>query len=281
MFSAKSVYYGLTQGASVSHFRDVWRARVPPKIKVFLWQLIWGKLPSSEQVAKRHGPSNGRCSLCGEMEDCNHIFFTCHMAGFMWAGVRELLHCEWNPGGIGDFIALAQGISGPLRSLVWFTFAAMAWSLWNIRNKLTIEGKLINNPTDAFYHMMLHMQSWRVLVRRRVRALLDEALEARESECASARDKPLNHLAGGRPSVVLLVGGLALAFFVAVHSPCSRIRDQDGRGRRRGPLRALELTPSTAYSAPGRVVELTLLEKLHVVKPTTSVDESALFASML
>jgi hypothetical protein len=30
-----------------------------------------------------------------------------------------------------------------------------------------------------------------------------------------------------------------------------------------------------------RVVELTLLEKLHVVKPTTSVDESALFASML
>jgi hypothetical protein len=178
MFSAKSVYYGLTQGASVSHFRDVWRARVPPKIKVFLWQLIRGKLPSSEQVAKRHGPSNGRCSLCGEMEDCNHIFFTCHMAGFMWAGVRELLHCEWNPGGIGDFIALAQGISGPLRSLVWFTFAAMAWSLWNIRNKLTIEGKLINNPTDAFYHMMLHMQSWRVLVRRRDRALLDEALEA-------------------------------------------------------------------------------------------------------
>jgi hypothetical protein len=100
------------------------------------------------------------------------------MAGFMWAGVRELLHCEWNPGGIGDFIALAQGISGPLRSLVWFTFAAMSWSLWNIRNNLTIEGKLINNPTDAFYHMMLHMQSWRVLVRRRDRALLDEALEA-------------------------------------------------------------------------------------------------------
>ncbi|KAK1663022.1 hypothetical protein QYE76_051181 [Lolium multiflorum] len=178
VFSAKSVYYGLTQGASVSHFRDVWRARVPPKIKVFLWQLIRGKLPSSEQVAKRQGPSNGRCSLCGEVEDCNHIFFTCHMAGFMWAGVRELLHCEWNPGGIGDFIALAQGISGPLRSLVWFTFAAMSWSLWNIRNKLTIEGKLINNPTDAFYHMMLHMQSWRVLVRRRDRALLDEALEA-------------------------------------------------------------------------------------------------------
>jgi hypothetical protein len=63
-------------------------------LKVFLWQLMRGKLPSSEQVAKRHGPYNGLCSLCGEIEDCNHIFFTCPMAIFMWAGVRELLHCD-------------------------------------------------------------------------------------------------------------------------------------------------------------------------------------------
>jgi hypothetical protein len=59
------------------------------------------------------------------------------MEGFMGAGVRELLQCDWNPAGIEDFIALSQDISGPLRSLVWFIFAAMCWSLWNIRNKLT------------------------------------------------------------------------------------------------------------------------------------------------
>jgi hypothetical protein len=97
------------------------------------------------------------------------------MARFMWAGVRELLHCDWNPAGAGDFIALAQGLAGPLRRLVWFTFATLSWSLWNIRNKLTIEGKMIGNPADAFYHMLIHMQSWRVLVRRRDRALLDVA----------------------------------------------------------------------------------------------------------
>jgi hypothetical protein len=30
----------------VKHFKEVWRMRVPPKIKIFLWQLIRGRLPS-------------------------------------------------------------------------------------------------------------------------------------------------------------------------------------------------------------------------------------------
>jgi hypothetical protein len=176
-FTAKSVYLALTQGASVTCFKEAWRTRVPPKIRVFLWQLIRGRLPSCDQVAKRHRPSDGRCALCQEVEDCNHIFFSCPIARMMWAGVRELLHCDWNPAGPGEFIAIAQGLYGPLRRLVWFTFAAQCWTLWTIRNKLTIEGKMIGNPADVFYQMLIHMQCWRVLVRQRDRAMLDAAVD--------------------------------------------------------------------------------------------------------
>jgi hypothetical protein len=176
-YTTNSVYLALTQGATVTCFKDAWRTRVPPKIRVFLWQLIRGRLPSAEQVAKRHGPSDGRCALCQEIEDCNHIFFSCPIAKLMWAGVRELLHCDWNPAGPGEFIAIAQGLYGPLRRLVWFTFAAMCWTLWNTRNKLVFEGKMIGNPADVFYHMIIHMQSWRVLVRQRDRAMLDVAVD--------------------------------------------------------------------------------------------------------
>jgi hypothetical protein len=161
----------------VTSFKDVWKTRVPPRIRIFLWQLIRGRLPSSDQVAKRMGPSNGLCSLCGDVEDCNHIFFTCPLAGFMWAGIRDILHCDWNPAGAGEFLAIAQGLLGPFRRLVWFTFAAQCWALWNIRNKLTIEGKLIGNPADALFQMSLHMQHWRVLVRPKDRDLLDVATD--------------------------------------------------------------------------------------------------------
>jgi hypothetical protein len=67
---------------SVTSFKDVWRTRVPPKIKMFHWQLMRGRLPSSEQVAKHMGPSNGLCSLWGVLEDCNHIFFFMPTCGF-------------------------------------------------------------------------------------------------------------------------------------------------------------------------------------------------------
>jgi hypothetical protein len=95
----------------------------------------------------------------------------------LFGGVRELLKCDWNPTGVSDFVALVQGLVGPLRRLVWFTFAAQCWSLWNIRNKLAIEGSVINSPADAIFKMSIYMQSWRVLVRRTDRNLLDSALD--------------------------------------------------------------------------------------------------------
>jgi hypothetical protein len=97
---------------------------------MFLWQLIRRRLPLGEQLLKRHGPSNGLCALCGawELGRLQPRFFTCPTARLMWAGVRDLLSCDWNPAGVGEFIALAQGLTNPLRRLTWFTFAALCWT---------------------------------------------------------------------------------------------------------------------------------------------------------
>jgi RsiW-degrading membrane proteinase PrsW (M82 family) len=79
----------------------------------------------------------------------------------MWAGVRELLHYDWNPVGAGDFMALAQGFSNSFRRIVWLTFAALCWTLWNTHNKLTIEGKAIAHPADVFFQISIYIQCWR------------------------------------------------------------------------------------------------------------------------
>jgi hypothetical protein len=41
-YSVNSLYFRLSLGAAVTHFDDVWKTRVPPKIKIFLWQLLRG-----------------------------------------------------------------------------------------------------------------------------------------------------------------------------------------------------------------------------------------------
>jgi hypothetical protein len=64
--------------------------RVPPKIKVFLWQMIRDILPYGVQLAKRGGPSDVQCALHGEREDCDHIYFNCSMAKFICGHERRI-----------------------------------------------------------------------------------------------------------------------------------------------------------------------------------------------
>jgi hypothetical protein len=57
---------------------------------------------------------------------------------------------DWeNPAGIWEFLAISQGLTGAFRRLVWFAFAMLCWTLWTVRNKLTIEGTVIGKPADA------------------------------------------------------------------------------------------------------------------------------------
>jgi hypothetical protein len=73
----------------------------------------------------------------------------------MWAAIREILHCDWNPAGAGEFLAIAQGLSGRYRRLVWFAFATQ----------------------------------WRMLVKSTDRCLLDAAMEEIKHLHSSLREQ--------------------------------------------------------------------------------------------
>lgn len=97
LFSTKSLYDRLATGEGQDELKALWKAKLPPKIKVFLWQLIRGRLPSGDQVQKRNGPGDGICPLCGVAEDLNHILFYCVSAQFMWSCFREVWGNDWYP----------------------------------------------------------------------------------------------------------------------------------------------------------------------------------------
>jgi hypothetical protein len=137
-YTVNSMYNKLSQGASVAHFKDLWAAKLPLKIKIFSWQLALGRLPSSDLIASHHGPASGRCALCNRLENVNHIFFSCSHARFMWSVVRQLLGCSWSPTSFAHFYAILTCFTGRPRRLLWMLFMAQSWALWLIRNKLTL-----------------------------------------------------------------------------------------------------------------------------------------------
>jgi RsiW-degrading membrane proteinase PrsW (M82 family) len=72
--------------------------------------------------------------------------------------------------------SVSQDLSGQYRRLVWFIFAAGCWALWNVRNKLNIEGSIIAKPANVLIKMLIYMHQCQKLVRSRDRGLLDAAM---------------------------------------------------------------------------------------------------------
>lgn len=127
-FTVSSLYHKLCQGTARKHYSELWRVAIPLKIRVFLWQLVRKRLPTNGNIQQRHGPSNGRCTLCDEHEDTNHMFFICPMAKFLWSAVRELLGCSWNPSCFADLYRQLQQCEGQSKRVLWICGAALCWT---------------------------------------------------------------------------------------------------------------------------------------------------------
>jgi hypothetical protein len=189
-FSVSSLYKKINQGPSLPHESLLWSAKLPLKIKIFLWQMAKGRLPSNEQINRRHGAVNGSCVLCGQSESVDHIFFVCDLVAFAWSGIREAFGVQWNPRTFQEFFAIVNSLAPGFKQAIWLLFAAQSWALWNIRNKITIEHKLSSHPADCIFKTSLFLQLWRLLLRSKLADKLDIMLELLRSLYLQSRASP-------------------------------------------------------------------------------------------
>lgn len=117
-------------GSPTSKFKDVWRAKVPLKIKIFMWQAIHGKLHAADQIHKCNGRGSDLRALCAAKEDTNPILFNCDPNILFWSCIRSWLDVNWSPSYFGDLWLLSSQLSGQKRCLFWFGFSAMCWVLY-------------------------------------------------------------------------------------------------------------------------------------------------------
>ena len=86
-FSVKSMYAALVNnGVSVS--QDIWRAKLPTKIKVFMWYLKNGVILTKDNLVRRNWHGDKSCAYCHVPETIQHLFFSCAHAKFLWRAVH-------------------------------------------------------------------------------------------------------------------------------------------------------------------------------------------------
>jgi hypothetical protein len=135
-FSVKSMYNDivLREGTPVNCW--AWKAKVPLKIKIFLWYLRNGVVLTKDNLVKRHWKGCTNCCFCTEHETIQHLFFDCPIAQLVWGSVCFTFGVKKPEGVEHLFGPWLRSFSSKQRNLVLIGLAAVCWTLWISRNDL-------------------------------------------------------------------------------------------------------------------------------------------------
>ena len=149
------------------------QSKLPMKIKVFMWLTFQDRLPTGGVLKKRNWKGEGRYVVCKVPETRDHIFFHCPLARFVWACAKEAFQWDRVPTSLQDFLEGWMPMGCVLYNPKMLTFVGLLWSLWNVRNKMTIEGVFIKTPAEVIFKFDSFLQKWRGLFRAADRGKMD------------------------------------------------------------------------------------------------------------
>ncbi|KAK2647643.1 hypothetical protein Ddye_015132 [Dipteronia dyeriana] len=142
----------------------LWLGCVPPKVEVFLWQLLKGRILVRD-VLYNFGmplPASTVCLLCEcESESINHLFLHCDWSWKLWSiaidrwgisSCRNYEFSEWMEG-------WSEMCHSKANKRVWFVlFDALCWMIWEYRNAVVFRGK------QAILSLVLNSVKFRVVL---------------------------------------------------------------------------------------------------------------------
>lgn len=149
LYSAKSVYATIMGGGKIrDRYAQVWKARVPPTVKIFGFLMLKNRLLTHDNMQHRSMYCAMQCVLCENcpIESEFHIFFLCPYVVHVWyilsnkAGVnlislKQDLNLTWEAS-IGNI--RSRGDQWKRKALP--LFLCTVWETWKQRNAKVFSG---------------------------------------------------------------------------------------------------------------------------------------------
>ena len=94
VFTVKSTYDRLFTNSVGEPFNRIWKAKLPYKIKIFLWLIENGTLLTKDNMVKRNWQGDPTCRFCENIESIQHLFFECPLARVVLEYCSHLTGCQ-------------------------------------------------------------------------------------------------------------------------------------------------------------------------------------------
>lgn len=75
----------------------IWNKFIPPSKSLVAWRLLYGRLPTEDELQKRGCTTVSVCCFCYQnQESMEHIFFHCSYARSLWSWLGSVINCNMN-----------------------------------------------------------------------------------------------------------------------------------------------------------------------------------------
>jgi hypothetical protein len=173
-FSVKNMYNDLVKRNGIHFNCCTWKAKIPLKIKIFLWYLRKGVILTKDNLAKRQWKGCTRCCFCNKQEIAQHLFFECPMAKLLWMtisitfGIRTPANC------INLFGPWLRSFSNKQRNQVLIGVAAFCWALWLCRNEVVFQRSNFKTILQVIFRGAFWIRSRSILSKEEERNILKQ-----------------------------------------------------------------------------------------------------------
>jgi hypothetical protein len=87
-FTVHSLYLALITNGTAHINKQLWRMKVPLKIKISMWYLRKEVVLTKDNLTKQNWGGSKQCSFCLRDETIQHLFFDYYYARFLWGLVQ-------------------------------------------------------------------------------------------------------------------------------------------------------------------------------------------------
>ncbi|XP_019166879.1 PREDICTED: uncharacterized protein LOC109162647 [Ipomoea nil] len=120
-------------------WNNIWKLRVPPKWRIFLWKALSNILPTITNLVRRRVEIPNICPACGDYEeDIMHILCTCIYARRVWNVSRLLIpnvdgydFMQWVEAWLGSSAISAGFLKEQICGILYEIWRARNMAVWN------------------------------------------------------------------------------------------------------------------------------------------------------
>jgi hypothetical protein len=92
----------LTESDNGTYLKQIWRGKIPPKIRFFMWLLSNGAVLTKDNLLRGNWGGSPECYFCEHDESVDHLIFQCSVAKVVWACVARCFGACDIPGNLNQ-----------------------------------------------------------------------------------------------------------------------------------------------------------------------------------